>query len=100
MSQSSSVTLVTHSTAQSVRRKIWCSVTDRAVIQRDPVSPTRDAGVCVMEMLYTSGACQILLCAGIPLEGILGHCEVLQSDTWRKEGRTPLRLHTTQGLCH
>lgn len=83
-------------------RKIWCSVTDRVVIQRDPVSPTRDAGVAdkhdvrVMEMLY-AGACQILVCAGIPLEGIFGHC---QSDTQRKQGRTPLRLHTTHGLCH
>lgn len=58
------------------------------------MSPTRDADVadkpdaCVMEVLYASGPCQILVCSGIPLEDILGHCQVSQSDIRRKHGRT------------
>lgn len=50
-------------------------------------------GACFMEKLHTSGACQILVCSGIPLEGILGHCQALQSDVRRRQGRTPPKLH-------
>lgn len=70
------------------------------------MSPTRDADVadkpdaCVMEMLYTSGACQVLVCSGVLLKGILGHCQVLPSGIRKKQGRTPLKLHTTHRWCH